>query len=73
MLETADYTLGDVAQLKVGDVLKLRATPQSRVKVESSEQPLFWAYLGQNDGCHTLCIDEAIDPGKEFVEDVLSG
>ena len=71
VLEADDYTLGDLADLKVGQVLKLQATPRSRVKVESSEQPLFWAYLGQNEGFHTLCIDEAIDPEREFINDVL--
>ena len=72
VIETSDYTLGDVADLKVGQVLKLPATPRSRVKVESSEQALFWAYLGQNEGCHTLCIDEPIDPEREFINDVLA-
>jgi flagellar motor switch protein FliM len=71
IIETTDYTLGDVATLQVGQVLKLPATLKSRVKVESSEQPLFWAYLGQSDGHHTLCIDEPIDQEREFLTDVL--
>jgi flagellar motor switch protein FliM len=72
VLESTDYTLGDIADLAVGQVLKLKATPRSRVKVESSEQPLFWAYLGQNEGMHTLCIDEPIDREQEFIADVLA-
>ena len=64
--------LGDIAGLRVGQVLKLPATPQTRVKVESSDQPLFWAYLGQSEGVHTLCIDEAIDHEREFINDVLA-
>ena len=72
VLESDDYTLGDLANLQVGQVLKLKATPRSRVKVESSEQPLFWSYLGQNEGFHTLCIDETIDPEREFINDVLA-
>jgi flagellar motor switch protein FliM len=71
IIETSDYTLGDLAELRVGQVLKLPATLKSRVKVESSEQPLFWAYLGQSDGRHTLCIDEPIDQEREFLTDVL--
>ena len=43
-----------------------RQRTRSRIKVESSEQPLFWAYLGQNEGCYTLCIDEPIDPGARI-------
>jgi hypothetical protein len=42
------------------------------VKVESADQALFLAYLGQDQGYHTLCIDEAIDPDQEFMNDVLS-
>jgi flagellar motor switch protein FliM len=72
VIETSEYTLGDIAGLKIGQVLKLPATPRSRVKVASSEQPLFWAYLGQNEGFHTLCIDESIDPEREFMNDVLA-
>ncbi len=71
-LETNEYTLGDLANLKVGQVLKLKETPRSRIKVESSEQPLFWSYLGQNEGFHTLCVDEEIDPEREFINDVLA-
>jgi flagellar motor switch protein FliM len=72
VLESQGFTLADIAALKVGQVLQLQATPRSRVKVESSEQPLFWAYLGQNDGYHTLCIDEPINQEREFMKDVLS-
>ena len=71
VLETNVYTLGDIAGLQVGQLLKLPATLKSRVKVESSEQPLFWAYLGQSDGSHTLSIDEAIDQEREFLADVI--
>jgi flagellar motor switch protein FliM len=69
--ETRALTLGDVAGLKVGQVVKLQATANSRIKVESAEQPLFWAYLGQNEGYYTLCIDEAFDQQREFINDVL--
>ncbi len=71
--ETRALTLGDVADLKVGQVVKLQASANSRIRVESAEQPLFWAYLGQNDGYYTLCIDEAFDQRREFINDVLAG
>ena len=70
---THELTLGDVADLQVGQILKLEATATSRIKVESAEQPLFWAYLGQNEGYYTLCIDEAFDEQREFINDVLGG
>ena len=72
LIETQELTLGDIAALRVGQVLHLPATAQSRVKVESAEQPLFWAYLGQSEGFHTLCVDEAIDQEREFFNDVLA-
>ena len=71
--ETRELTLGDVAGLRVGQIVKLQATANSRIKVESAEQPLFWAYLGQNDGYYTLCIDEDFDEQREFINDVLGG
>jgi flagellar motor switch protein FliM len=71
VIESRDYTLDDLAGLQVGQVLKLPATTRSRVKVESNEQPLFWSYLGQHDGYHTLSIDQAIDHEREFLNDVL--
>ena len=72
VLESRDFTLAEIADLKPGQILKLQATPKSRVKVESNDQPLFWSYLGQNEGFHTLCIDEMIDQQREFINDVLS-
>ena len=72
VLESKDFVLGDIARLRVGQVLTLAATPRSRVKVESSDQPLFWAFLGQSEGHHTLCIDESIDQEQEFINDVLA-
>jgi flagellar motor switch protein FliM len=72
VLETRELTLGDIAALEVGQVLTLPATPQSRIRVESNNEPLFLAYLGQSDGRHTLCIDEAIDREREFINDVLA-
>ncbi len=71
--ETNELSLGDVADLRVGQVLKLQATATSRIKVESAEQPLFWAYLGQNEGYYTLCIDESFDQQREFINEVLHG
>jgi flagellar motor switch protein FliM len=72
VLEAPDYSLGEIAGFKVGQLLKLQATARTRIKVESNEQPLFWSYLGQSDGHHTLCIDEAIDQEREFINDVLA-
>lgn len=71
ILEERPLPLGDVANFKVGQVLKLQATPRSRVKLESAEQPLFWCNLGQSEGSYVLRIDEQIDPAQEFINDIL--
>jgi len=71
ILEQRDIDLGEVADLKVGQVLMLRATPSSRLKLESADQPLFWCRLGQADGSYVVCLDDQINPQQEFIDDVL--
>jgi flagellar motor switch protein FliM len=72
VLEERHVTLGEVTELKVGQVLKLQATPKSRVKLESQDQPLFWCQLGQSEGTYKLRIEDVFDHEQEFYNDVLS-
>jgi len=72
ILDEKPATLGDVAALKVGDVLALNATPRSPVKLEANDEPLFWCQLGQADGCYRLRIDSVFDPEQEFLGDILN-
>jgi flagellar motor switch protein FliM len=71
VIEEDGFTLGDIAALKVGQILQLQATPQSRVKLESNDQALFWCYLGQAGGLYTLKIDETFDSEQEFFDTLL--
>ncbi|TCT07940.1 flagellar motor switch protein FliM [Aquabacter spiritensis] len=71
ILEERQITLGEVADLKVGDVLQLQATPRSKVKLESSDQPLFWCHLGQAEGAYVVRIEDLIDLEQEFLDDIL--
>lgn len=71
VLEERQLTLGDIADLKVGQVLELQATPRSRVKVECNDQALFWCELGQAEGSYTLRVDEFVDHEQEFFNDIL--
>jgi flagellar motor switch protein FliM len=71
MIEERQFTLGDIANLKVGQILHLHATAKSRVKLECNSQALFWCQLGQADGRYTLRIDEAVDKEQEFMDDIL--
>ncbi|MBD2745533.1 FliM/FliN family flagellar motor switch protein [Microvirga sp. BT688] len=71
VLEERFLSLGEIADLKVGDVIELQATPRSRVKLEGNHQGLFWCNIGQSDGTYVLKVDEHIDQEKEFLDDVL--
>lgn len=72
MIEEHQFTLGDIANLKVGQVMHLQATPKSRVKLECNSQALFWCQLGQAEGHYTLRVDEIVDKDQEFMDDLLS-
>ena len=71
VLEERFLSLGEIADLKVGDVIELQATPRSRVKLEGNQQGLFWCNIGQSEGTYVLKVDEHIDQEKEFLDDVL--
>ncbi|MGO4526277.1 flagellar motor switch protein FliM [Microvirga sp. 2MCAF35] len=71
VLEERFLSLGEIADLKIGDVIELQATPRSRVKLESNQQGLFWCHIGQSEGSYVLKVDELIDQEKEFLDDVI--
>ncbi|WP_051116139.1 flagellar motor switch protein FliM [Methyloferula stellata] len=71
MIEERQFTLGDIADLKVGQILQLQATAKSRVKLECNSQALFWCQLGQADGHYTLRVDDVVDKEQEFMDDIL--
>jgi flagellar motor switch protein FliM len=65
--------LEEVSSLKVGQVMRLDATPTSRVRVECNDEPLLWCQLGKSNGVYTLRVDEHIDREQEFLDDILFG
>jgi len=72
LFEEHQFTLGDIAELKVGQVLNLQATAKTRVKLECNSQSLFWCQLGQAEGHYVLRVEEAVDHEQEFMDDLLS-
>ena len=72
VIEERQFTLADIANLKVGKILHLQATAKSRVKLECNTQALFWCQLGQADGHYTLRVDDVVDKDQEFMDDILS-
>ncbi|MEP9368253.1 FliM/FliN family flagellar motor switch protein [Xanthobacter sp. VNH20] len=71
ILEERHFPLGDIAELKVGQVIKLQATPRTRIKLESKDQPLFWCHLGQAEGSYVLRVDDLISQEQEFLNDLF--
>jgi flagellar motor switch protein FliM len=71
VLEERYLTLGEIADLKVGQVLELQATPRSRVKLEGNEQALFWCHVGKAEGSYVLRVDDYVDQEQEFIDNVL--
>ncbi len=67
ILEEEGFTLGDIADLKVGNILHLKSTPKSRVKLECNAEPLFWCHLGQAEGKYTLRVDDIYDNEPDFL------
>lgn len=73
VLEERTLTLGEIADLKVGQVIGLDATPATRVRLEGNERPLFWCHMGQAQGAYVLRVDEAITPEREGEADDAVG
>ncbi|WP_156453371.1 flagellar motor switch protein FliM [Polycladidibacter hongkongensis] len=72
VLEEQQLTLDQIAQLEVGTVLELNATPKTPVKLECNSQPLFNCRLGQVSGNYTVRVDELIQQEGELLDDILS-
>lgn len=65
--------LEEIANLAVGQILQLNATPHTRVRVECNGEPLLWCQLGKSNGAYTLRVEEPIDRDQEFMNDILAG
>lgn len=72
VLDERDLTLGEIADLKVGQMLPLRVTPQSQVKLGCNDQTLFWCELGQAEGAYTLRVRDFADEERGMIDAILS-
>jgi flagellar motor switch protein FliM len=66
-------TLGEIAAIDVGHVLKLRGSGMGRVRLECGEHDLFWCKLNQADGRYTLEIEEPIVEERDILDDLILG
>jgi flagellar motor switch protein FliM len=70
-IEAHGFTLDDISQLEVGDLLRLPVAPTSPIRVETEGQTLFWCTLGQKDGYFTVRLEEVSDARQTFIENLL--
>jgi flagellar motor switch protein FliM len=71
VLEELPMTLGEIAALEVGHVLKLRGTGMGRVRLECGEHDLFWCRLSQVEGRYSLEVEEPIVEERDILDDIL--
>jgi flagellar motor switch protein FliM len=71
ILEEIPMTLGEIAEIEVGQVLKLRGSGMGRVRLECGEHDLFCCNLAQIDGRYTLEIEEPIIEEKDLLDELL--
>lgn len=72
VLDEQKITLAEVAQFQVGQMLKLRATPDGLVRVECNGEPLINCQIGKANGVYTLRVNDFVDQEQEFMDDILA-
>jgi flagellar motor switch protein FliM len=72
-LDERMVTLDEISSLKVGQIIQLNATPESRIRVECAGEPMFWCHLGKASGFYTLRVDGTIDREQEFMDEITRG
>lgn len=70
-IEARGFTLGDIARLEVGDVLRLPIAPTDPIRIVAEDRTLFWCTLGQKDGMYTVRLEEFSDPRESYIENIL--
>ncbi len=72
VLDERQGTLGEIAGLRVGDVLELNATTESQVAVETNGERLLWCTLGKSNGVYMLRVEEFVNKEQELMDNILS-
>lgn len=68
ILETHELTLGDVADLQVGQVLTLGPVSGSPVTLACNDRSLFRCQLGQSEGQYTLRVDTPTEGARAVID-----
>ncbi|WP_352697443.1 FliM/FliN family flagellar motor switch protein [Mesorhizobium sp. M0152] len=67
----ARLTLGDLANLEVGQVIDLDETAQSRVRLSARGKTLFVCEFGKLGQNYTVRIKHPFDAGKDFIDGLM--
>lgn len=73
ILDDRMFTLDEICNFRVGQIIQLDATPESRVRVECAGEPMLWCHLGKSNGYYTLRVDDTIDRDQEFMDEITRG
>jgi len=73
VLDEVPMRLEEIAGLRVGQILGLKATPRTRVHLECDGERMIACQLGRSNGVYTLRVDDYVDREREFMNDILSG
>ncbi len=68
VLDEFDMTLGEVADLVVGQVLNLHGAGMGRIRLECGGREMFWCKLGNGEGRYSLEVEEPIEQESDPVE-----
>jgi flagellar motor switch protein FliM len=73
VLDERQMSLGEIARLRVGQVLQLKATPRTRVHLECDGERMVVCQFGRSNGVYTLRVEDFVDREREFMNDILAG
>jgi flagellar motor switch protein FliM len=72
ILDERASLLGEISSFRVGQIVELKATVNSPVRVECNGERLLWCNLGKSNGVYTLRVRDFVDRQKEFIDDILA-
>ena len=68
VLDELEMTLGEIADLAVGQVLGLHGAGMGRVRLQCAGREMFWCKLGRGEGRYSLEIEEPIEQEGDALE-----
>lgn len=69
----ARMTLGDVASLKVGQLIEFQADAQSQAKLSARQKTLFVCEFGKLGQNYTVRVRHPFDAGQDLMEGLVAG